>query len=96
MDNTRGMEGNALLATPRSRRRLAGLVGGLFAGGGAAALIGWNDTDAKKHKKKGHGHGKGHGGKGGRGGGGGGGVGAPEARRIHRRVRALRSAGGRF
>lgn len=59
-----------MLSAGRSRRSLAGLVGGLFAGGGAAALLGWSDIDARKHKKGGkkkkkkkhHGKGKGGGG----------------------------------
>jgi mannan endo-1,4-beta-mannosidase len=78
VNQTRCLNGTELLSTGRSRRSLAGLVGGLFAGGSAAALLGWNDTDAKgkkHHKKKGKGKGKGkhkhHGGGGGNGGGGG-------------------------
>jgi hypothetical protein len=61
VDHPRGNDGTTRRATPRSRRRLAGLVGGLVASGGAAALLGWHETEAKKHKHKKH-NGKGGGG----------------------------------
>jgi mannan endo-1,4-beta-mannosidase len=68
VDQIRCLNGTNVLSTGHSRRGFAGLVGGLFAGAGAAALLGWSDTDAKKHKKhkkKGKGKHKHHGGGGG-------------------------------